>query len=63
MRYNRSDINATIRAAQAASKRDGLIYFVYATAPGYGIYKFPPAFYQGYYAIQGEKIEPVNRND
>ena len=61
-RYDRNYIGETIRAAQDLSARDGLTYFVYASALGYGIYRFPPTFYQGYYAIKGGNVEPVNRN-
>jgi len=63
MRYDRKNLNSTIRAAQIISTRSGLIYFVYATALGYCVYKEPPAFYQGYYAIDGQKVEPVNRSE
>jgi len=62
-RYDRNDLGQTIRAAQDLSARDGLTYFVYASSLGYGIYRFPPTFYQGYYAIKGGNVEPVNRND
>jgi len=63
VRYDRKNLNSTIRAAQALSIRSGLIWFVFATAQGYGVYKEPPAFHQGYYAIKGVNVEPVNRND
>ena len=63
MRYDRKNLNFTIRTAQAMSIRSGLIWFVYATALGYVVYKEPPAFHQGYYAIDGQNVEPVNRND
>lgn len=61
-RYNRNNLGSTIRAAQDLSARGGLTYFVYASSLGYGIYRFPPAFYQGYYAVKGGNVEPVNRN-
>ena len=62
-RYDRNNIGSTIRAAQDLSARDGLTYFAYASSLGYGTYRFPPTFYQGYYAIKGWNVEPVNRND
>jgi len=63
VKYNREDLNSTIRTAQALSIQSGLTWFVFATAQGYGVYKEPPAFHQGYYAIKGVNVEPVNRND
>jgi hypothetical protein len=45
------------------SIQSGLTWFVFATAQGYGVYKEPPPFHQGYYAIKGVNVEPVNRND
>jgi len=61
MRYNRADINSSIRAAQKLSIRDNLTYFVWATCFGWGIYKDVPPFHQGFYAVNGNKVESVNR--
>ena len=57
MKYNRSDINDTLRTATIVSNRDNKPRFVYATGCGFLIDKKPPVFSQKHYRIDRGNIE------
>ncbi len=57
MRYNRADLDDTMRVARLVTKRDGGRRFVYATACGYIISQTAPPCTQNYYRISPDKVE------
>ena len=57
MKYNRADINDTLRKAKAVSLKIHKPQYVYATACGYLIDNNPPAFAQAHYLVDGTYIE------
>lgn len=58
MRYNRGDLNATLRAALAATGRPGALVpqYVYATGNGYIVSLCPPPAQQAYYRVLPTRI-------
>lgn len=54
-RYNRADIQSTMRAAQRLAQ-GGQTRYIYATAYGFTIEKEPPPFRQSYYAVTATEI-------
>ena len=61
MRYNRANLDETMRAAQWVAARDGHTRFVYATAYGFTISMTSPPAIQRYYRISQGKIELCGR--
>ena len=57
MKYNRANINDTLRVAKAVSIKIRKPQYVYATACGYLIDNNPPAFAQAHYLVDGTYIE------
>ena len=57
MKYNRDNINDTLRVAKIASCRDNKPRYVYSTGLGFLIDKKPPAFAQAYYLIDRNSVE------
>jgi hypothetical protein len=57
MRYQRGDINDTMRVAMITSSRNRKAVYVYATACGYLISPKPPAFAQAHYIVDGKHVE------
>jgi len=57
MRYQRADINDTLRVAKIVSGRDNKVRYVFATACGFLIDKNPPPFAQAHYIIDRNNIE------
>lgn len=57
MKYNRADINDTLRIAVKSSNKTNKPCFVYATGCGFLIDKNPPSFAQQHYRIDRNNIE------
>lgn len=57
MKYNRGNINDTLRVAKIISCRDNKPRYVFATSAGYLIDKNPPIFAQAHYLIDRNNIE------
>lgn len=57
MKYNRGDINDTLRVAKIVSQRDNRARYVFATAGGFLIDRNPPPFAQAHYIVDRGHIE------
>jgi len=57
MRYNRGDINDTLRVASISSVKNNRVKYVFATGCGFLIDNNPPVFTQAFYIVNRTHIE------
>ena len=57
MKYNRGNINDTLRVAKIVLGRDNKARYVFATANGFLIDRNPPPFAQAHYIVDRNNIE------